>query len=135
MKQFKTAVLILSGLALFYASSTRLINPSAAVFLQTFFENPENSLGIAVDLVNEIRGMGAVLFISGIIALFGGIRVGFRETAFVVTTVIFGGVAIGRSLSFLVDGIPNQDLIRVALIEVVLAALNIVGLVLVMRKG
>ncbi|MEM7114882.1 MAG: DUF4345 domain-containing protein [Chloroflexota bacterium] len=129
MKNFKIIVLVLSALALFYASSSRFINPTGAVFLQTFFENPENSLETAVDLVNEIRGVGAVLFLGGIVALFGAIRADSRQTSFVVTTVIFGGIVIGRSLSFFMDGIPNQDLIRVAITEGVLAVLNIFCLV------
>lgn len=129
MKIFKIIVLVLSGLALFYASSSRLINPAGAVFLQTFFENPENSLTTAVDLVNEIRGVGAVLLLGGIISLIGAFRTSFTQTSFVVTTVIFGGIVIGRSLSFLIDGIPNQDLIRVAVVEAVLAILNVYCLI------
>ncbi|MEM7133626.1 MAG: DUF4345 domain-containing protein [Chloroflexota bacterium] len=129
MNIFKIAVLVLSGLGLFYASSSRLINPTEAVFLQTFFENPENSLEVAINLVNEIRGVGAVLFLGGIIALLGAIRADFRHTSFVVTTVIFGGIVLGRSLSFFIDGIPSQDLIRVAITEGVLGALNVFCLV------
>ncbi|MEM9775933.1 MAG: DUF4345 domain-containing protein [Chloroflexota bacterium] len=129
MKTFKTIVLVLSGLALFYASSSRLINPAAAVFLQTFFENPENSLDIALDLVNEIRGVGAVLFLGGIIALIGARRSDFRFTAFVVTNVIFSGIVIGRLLSFFIDGSPHSDLIVVLITEAILAVLNMVGLI------
>ncbi|MFK7804868.1 MAG: DUF4345 domain-containing protein [Anaerolineae bacterium] len=134
MKIFNVIVLVLSGLALFYASATRLINPAGAVFLQTFFENSENSLEIATDLVNEIRGVGAVLFLGGIIALLGAIRGDFRKTSFVVTSIIFGGVVIGRSISFFIDGNPNQDLIRVAMIEGVLAALNVFCFVKLVSK-
>jgi len=108
MKIFKIIVLVLSGLALFYASSFRLINPSEAVFLQTLFENSQNSLESATDLINEIRGAGAVLFLGGIIALFGSIREDFRSTSFVVTAAIFGGITIGRSISFYIDGAPGQ---------------------------
>ncbi|MEM9775701.1 MAG: DUF4345 domain-containing protein [Chloroflexota bacterium] len=129
MKTFKIVVLILSGLALFYASSSRLFIPAGAVFLQTFFENPENSLDIAIDLVNEIRGVGSVLFLGGIIALIGARRADFRFTAFVVTNVIFSGIVIGRSLSFLIDGMPHSGLIVVFTTEAVLAVLNIFCLI------
>ncbi|MEM8858003.1 MAG: DUF4345 domain-containing protein [Chloroflexota bacterium] len=135
MRTFKIIVLVLSGLALFYASSSRLIDPAAAVFLQTFFESPQNSLGIAIDLVNEIRGVGAVLLLGGIIALIGARRANFRFTSFVVTNVIFCGIVIGRLLSFLLDGMPNPDLIRVAITEAVLAVLNIVCLVTIIAQG
>ncbi len=129
MKIFKIIVLTLSGLALFYACSMRLINPTEAVFLQTYLENPENSLDIYIDLVNEIRGVGAVMFLGGIIALLGIIRSDFRLTSFVVAAIIFGGVISGRSLSLFIDGIPNENLIRAAIAEGVLAALNIFCLV------
>lgn len=134
MKIFKIVVLVLSGLALFYASSSRLINPAGAVFLQTFFENPANSLESATDLINEIRGVGAVMFLGGVVALLGAIKTDFRQTSFVVTAVIFGGVVIGRSLSFFIDGNPSQDLIRVAVIEGVLAVLNVFCLVNIVSK-
>ena len=129
MNIFKIVVLALSGLALFYASSTRLINPTEAVFLQTYLENPENSLEVDIDLVNEIRGVGAVMFLGGIIAFLGTIRADFRLTSFVVATVIFGGVVLGRSLSLFIDGIPNENLIRAATAEGVLGTLNIFCLI------
>ncbi len=135
MKILKIVVLALSGLALFYASSSRLINPTGAVFLQTYFANPVNSLALDIDLVNEIRGVGAVMFFGGIVAFLGTIRADFRQTAFVVTTVIFGGVVFGRSLSLFIDGIPNVNLIRAAIAEGVLAVLNIFCLVHLLVQG
>ena len=135
MKKFKMTVLILSGLALFYASASRLIDPSAAIFLQTFFENPENSLETAIDLTNEIRGVGAVMLLGGFVALIGTIRADFRQTSFVVTTVIFGGVILGRLFSFFVDGVPHQELLRVAMIEGALALLSLICLVNILTRS
>lgn len=133
MKRFNIVVLVLSGLALFYASSSRLIDPTKSVFLQTFFEHPENSLSVATDLINEIRGVGAVMFLGGVVALLGVIKLDFRQTALVVTTVIFVGVVLGRSVSFFFDGMPPQDLIRVAITEGVLSILNVFCLVKTIR--
>ncbi|MEL6698048.1 MAG: DUF4345 family protein [Bacteroidota bacterium] len=128
MKIFYIVVLVLSGLALFYACTMRLINPKGAVFLQTFFENPENSLDNHTDWVSEIRGVGAVMLLGGIVVLLGAVKADFRFTSFVVATVIFTGVVMGRSLSFFLEGVPHPNLIRVAITEGVLAALNIYGL-------
>lgn len=125
MKIFQIVVLSLSGLALLYACSLRLFNPEGAVFLQTYFENPANSLETHVDLINEIRGVGAVMLLGGIIALLGTLKADFRLSAFVVLTVILGGVVLGRSLSFMIDGIPHANLIRAAIVEGVLAMLNV----------
>ncbi len=134
MKIFKIVVLTLSGLALFYASAARLFNPAKAVFLQTYFQNPQNSLDIAIDLVSEIRGVGAVMLLGGILALLGAIRPEIRQTSFAVGSVIFGGVILGRLISFYIDGVPHQALIRVAVIEAVLAALNIFCLVRMLAR-
>lgn len=135
MQIFKNVVLVLSGLALFYASSMRLINPTEAVFLQTYFANPENSLAIDIDLVNEIRGVGGVLFLGGIIAFLGVIRADFRRTSFIVATVIFGGILLGRSLSLFIDGISNERLIRAVIAEGVLGALNVFCLGNILIQG
>ena len=132
MKIFKIVVLTLSGLALFYACSMRLINPTRAVFLQTYFENTANSQVINIDLLSEIRGVGSVMFFGAIIAFIGAIRADFRLTSFVVVTLIFGGVVFGRSLSLIIDGMPNEDLIRATTAEIVLAALNMFCL---LQKG
>ncbi|MEL6134409.1 MAG: DUF4345 family protein [Bacteroidota bacterium] len=135
MKTFQIIVLALSGLALFYACTMRLINPKGAVFLQTYFENSANSLDLHKDLVNEIRGVGMVMLLGGIVAFLGIIKVDFRFTAFVVATVIFTGVILGRSLSFFVDGMPPTQLLRAAVAEGVLAALNIYGLARLLMEG
>ncbi|MEO1441010.1 MAG: DUF4345 domain-containing protein [Chloroflexota bacterium] len=129
MKIFNIIVLALSGLALFYASSMRLINPAEAVFLQTYFENPDIHLRTDIDLVNEIRGVGAVMVLGGIVALIGTIRAGFRFTSFVVATVILGGVVLGRSLSLFIDGIPDASLMRAFVAEIVLSVLNVFCLI------
>lgn len=135
MKIFQIIVLSLSGMALFYASSMRLFKPTKAVFLQHYFENPANSLESHVDLANEIRGIGAVMLLGGIIALFGVFRPDFMQTALVVTTLIFVGVVLGRSISWLFDGAPPVNLIRAAIAEAVLAVLNAYCLIGIMSES
>ncbi|MCI4667475.1 MAG: DUF4345 domain-containing protein [Bacteroidia bacterium] len=135
MKTFKVVVLALSGMALFYACASRLINPTDAIFLQSYFENPDNSLAIHKDLANEIRAEGGVMLFGGIIALIGAIRWDFRLVSFVITTVIFGGVILGRSLGLTIDGVPHPAIIRAAIAEGVLFAFNILCLLDVLIKG
>ena len=128
METFNITVLILSGLALFYASSMRLINPKKAKFLQSYLAKPENKLEKDIDLLNEIRGIGAVMLLGGIIILLGAILPDFRLSAFVVALVLLFGVVLGRLISFGLDGKPNQDVLRATFIEIVLSGLNIFGL-------
>lgn len=129
METFQILILLLSGLALFYASFMRLINPKKAVFLQTYLSNPENRLENDPDLVNEIRGVGAVMLLGGIVILSGVIMPNLKLTSFVVAIVIFFGVVAGRLISFGLDGKPNLDVIRATVVEVVLGGLNIFCLV------
>ncbi|MEM6526799.1 MAG: DUF4345 domain-containing protein [Chloroflexota bacterium] len=135
MRIFQIVVLVLSGLALLYACSMRFINPTEAVFLQTYFENPDNRLEADIELVNEIRGVGAVMLLGAIVTFLGAIRADFRLTALVVAAVILGGVVLGRSLSLFIDGIPDADLIRAYVAEIVLGTLNVVCLISLFIQG
>ena len=121
--------LTLSGLALFYASSMRLVNPSKANFLQTYVTKSENKLAEDVDLLNEIRGVGAVMLLGGIVILLGTIMPALRLGSFLVAVVIFLGVVFGRLISFGLDGRPNKDVIKGTFAEIVISALNIYCLV------
>ncbi|MEL7124473.1 MAG: DUF4345 domain-containing protein [Bacteroidota bacterium] len=134
METFKIVVLSLSGLALFYASSMRLINPNKANFLKTYIGNSEIKLEKDTDLLNEIRGIGSVMLLGGILVLMGTIMPDFKQTSFVVASLIFGGVVLGRLISFGLDGIPNADIIRAAIIEVTLCVLNLFCLVSILRN-
>ena len=69
------------------------------------------------------------MFLGAIIAALGIIKADFRQTSFIVATVIFSGVVLGRSLSFFIDGTPNENLIRAASAEIVLSGLNIFCLI------
>ena len=135
MKIFNIIVLALSCLALFYACTMRLIHPDTAVFLQSYFEHLANSLETHIDLANEIRGVGMVMLLGGIVALIGAIWQDFRQAAFMVATVIFAGVILGRLVSFAIDGLPHTGVLRAAVAEAVLAGLNVVCLANSMLKG
>ncbi|MCI4667473.1 MAG: DUF4345 domain-containing protein [Bacteroidia bacterium] len=135
MEIFQIVVLSFSGLALVYACSMRLINPAKAVFLQSYFEDPANNLDMHIGLVNEIRGVGAVMLMAGIIAEIGIISSDFRIASFTITTLILSGVVFGRLTSLVLDGIPHKNLIRVIVAEGVLAALNAVCLINILSQG
>ena len=134
MKTFSNIVLALSGLALFYVCTMRLIDPSAAVFLHTYFADASNAL--TIEMASEIRGIGAEMLLGGIVAFVGIFMPRFKVTAFVVLCVMFGGVVLGRSVSLIVDGVPDASLERPATHEAILAALNVFCLtyILIMER-
>jgi len=129
MKLFQIVILSLSSLALLYASSMRLINPKKANFLKAYLSNPENELENDIDLVNEIRGIGAVMLLGGIAILLGAIIPDLRLTSFIIAIVIFLGIVSGRSISFILDGKPNKAVIKATIAEVFLSVLNIFCLI------
>lgn len=131
MKTFDNVVLALSGLALFYVCTMRLIDPSEAVFLRTYLEIG-NTLNI--EMASEIRGIGAEMLLAGIVAFLGIFIPRLKVTSFVVLSVLFVGVVLGRSVSLVVDGMPDESLLRPATIEMILAALNVFCLTYILTK-
>ena len=129
MEIFEIIILSLSGLALIYASSMRLIQPKKAHFLQTYLSNPVNKLENDTNLVNEIRGIGSVMCLGGLTIWIGIIIPSFRQTGFVVAIVILFGVVIGRLISIRLDGKPNKAIIKVMTVEIILSVFNIFCLV------
>lgn len=122
MRYFETGILAVSALALLYACFSRLIIPTEAVFLRTLLSVPDVTLADHPSLASEVRGVGAVMLIGAIIGLVGILKVTFRGTSFIVLSTIFVGIAVGRSTSILIDGLPEAELLLVLAIEILIAA-------------
>ena len=123
MEIIKIVILSLSGLMLLFVGTMRLSNP-----IKTYLKNSGIELSKDVDLLNEMRGVSAVMLCSGILILLGTFLTQFTFTSFVVAILIFVGFAIGRMTSMGVDGKPNKQLIQGLVFELVLGSLNIFGL-------
>ncbi|MEO9805156.1 MAG: DUF4345 domain-containing protein [Reichenbachiella sp.] len=120
MEIFKIVTLSLSGLMLFFVGAMRLSNP-----IKTYAKNSGIQLENDVNLLNEMRGVGAVMLCSGLIILLGTVVPVLTFTSFIVATLIFIGFAIGRILSMVSDGKPNKQLSQGLVFELVFGALNI----------
>ena len=131
MKIFNNIVLALSGLALFYMSTMRLFDPSAVVFLQSI---ADPSSVLTIEMANEIRAMGAENVLGGIVAFLGIFIPRFRFTAFVVLSVIFVGAALGRSVSLVVDDVPDENIFRAFHHQAILGVLNVFCLAYILIK-
>ncbi len=129
MEIFTIITLSLSSILLLYAGISRVIKPITSFCIQAYLENPEIKLEGEVSVFNEMRGAGASLAVGGIIILLGTIMPEFRLTSHVVAIVIFFGFAIGRLLSFALDGKPNKALVQATIFESIFGVLNIFGLV------
>ena len=125
MKKFTIIVLVLSALALLYASSSRLFSPTQAVFLTVTIENTEDFLESNTTLLNEIRGVGGVLLIGGLVTLLGAFVTRLRPISLHVSAVIFSGIVLGRLISFALEGIPSTEIVRIASVEAVFCVLTV----------
>ncbi|MEK6153903.1 DUF4345 family protein [Flavobacteriaceae bacterium 3-367] len=124
MEIIKIVILSLSALLLLVVGATRLGNP-----IKAYLKNSGITLAKDVDLLNEMRGVSAVMLCGGIIIALGIIVPSLTFTSFVVASLLFLGFALGRVISMAADGRPNKQLIQGLWFEVVLGAANVFGLV------
>ncbi|MEL6624388.1 MAG: DUF4345 domain-containing protein [Bacteroidota bacterium] len=123
MDIFTIVILALSGLMLLFVGIMRLTNP-----IKTYAKNSGINLTKDVDLLNEIRGISAVMLCGGIIILLGIFLPSLRLTSQIVAILIFLGFVIGRLLSMRIDGKPNKQIGQGILFELFFSLTNIVGL-------
>ncbi len=119
MEIVKTVTLSLSALLLLFVGLMRLSNP-----VKAYLKNSGITLTNDVDLLNEMRGVSAVMLCGGIIAGLGIIVPELTFTSHVVAVLIFLGFALGRLISMGVDRKPNKQIIQGIVFELVLGAAN-----------
>lgn len=115
-------ILALSALLLIFVGSMRLINP-----IKTFLNSSGIQLNNDVNLLNEMRGISAVMLCGGILIGLGIVLPEFRLTSFTIGSLIFLGFVIGRLISISADGKPNQQITQGIVFEIVLGAANVLG--------
>ncbi len=120
MEIFNIVILSISGLMLFtLAGLLRLINP-----IGNYWKNSGIKIENEVNMLSEVRGMSALMMFGGIIILLGTLIPELTLTSFVVAILLFGGYALGRLISFSIDGKPNKMIIIGLISEVVFCSLN-----------
>ncbi|MEQ9265981.1 MAG: DUF4345 domain-containing protein [Balneolaceae bacterium] len=122
MEIIKIVILALSALLLLFVGTMRLFNP-----IKTYLNSSGIKLENDADLLNEIRGISAVMLCAGIIIVLGIFVPTITFTSFVVGSLIFVGFAIGRLISISADGKPNKQIIQGITFELVLGTANIFG--------
>ncbi len=124
MEIVKIITLSLSGIMLLFVGAMRLGNP-----IKTYFKNSGIKLEKDASLLNEMRGVSAVMLCAGIVILFGTIIPGLSFSSLLVASLIFIGFAIGRLISIKVDGKPSKQITQGILFEVVLGIANVFCLI------
>jgi len=119
MEIFKIVILSLSGLLLFFVGTMRLINP-----IKTYLKNSGIKLENDVNLLNEMRGVSSVMLLAGVIILLGTFIPELTLTSHSFAILLFLGFAIGRVLSFGLDGKPNKLIVQGLIFELILGGAN-----------
>ena len=120
METFKIVTLSISGLLLLSMGVLRLTNP-----IKTYLKNSGIGLADDVNLLNEVRGVSALMMCAGILILLGTLFPQLTFTSFTIATLLFIGFAIGRVLSLIKDGKPNKMIIQGLFSELILGTLNL----------
>jgi len=114
MEIVQIVVLALTGLFLTLMGILRISNPIA-----NYAKNSGINLDNNVDLLNEMRGVSAVMLCAGIIIGMGALISGLMFTSFVVGALIYLGFAIGRFVGWATDGKPNKQISQGIVFELV----------------
>lgn len=124
MEIIRIVILLLSGLMLVFVGVMRLSNP-----IKAYLKNSGIKLENDTSLLNEIRGISAVMLCSGIIILLGTFIGKLSFTSHLVAVLIFLGFAIGRLVSLKIDGKPSKQITQGILFELILGTANIFCLI------
>ena len=124
METFKIVILSLSALLLISVGAMRLVNP-----IKTFAKSSGITLTNDVNLLNEIRGISALMLLAGMMIALGTFVSKLMLSSFMVAVLIYFGFAIGRLISIKADGKPNKQLMQGIGFEIVLGSLNVIGLI------
>ena len=76
-----------------------------------------------IDLHNIFRGIMCLYLGMAMISVTGIFKFRYWETATIINIVFMSGLAVGRLVSFIADGIPSIPLLIGFFVEVCLAAL------------
>lgn len=105
--------LVISGLLLTFVGGATLLMP---VELKA---SAGMELAGDINALNDVRGFSALLLGFAMLALFGAFAKHLTYTSTLTSTLLFLTLAIGRVISFIVDGIPVEGLVKATVLEVI----------------
>ncbi|WP_170550679.1 DUF4345 domain-containing protein [Ruegeria atlantica] len=110
-------ILGMSGLTAFAIGLAITLDP------QTFYANYGIVLSPQPNLMSELRAPAANLAVLGLIILCGACYQKLVQTSALLGATVFSAFALGRTVSFVLDGLPSDSILAAFAIEVFLALL------------
>ncbi len=124
MEIIEIVILSLSALLLVFVGAMRLQDP-----IKAYLKNSGIKLENDNSLLNEMRGVSAVMLSAGVIIALGIFIEKLTFTSHSVAVLIFIGFAIGRIVSLKADGKPSKQITQGILFELVFGVANIFCLI------
>ncbi len=87
---------------------------------------------LSLNMLSDLRGMGGMLLVFGIYSLISVFRPSMRQSALLISSLIYGTFFIFRTLGFVLDGLPDVAVRMAYGVELALAA---IGLTLLITKA
>ena len=122
-------ILFISGLIAISVGGSILFMPS------TFYAASGISLNGEVNLLNEIRASGGMIFAIGILIISGVFITRLTFTATVISMLLYLTYALSRIFSMSIDGIPVDTLIQALVLEIVIGILSVFAYLKYRFKG
>lgn len=116
-------ILALTGLFLVFIGLSRFINP-----IVNYAKNSGVVFPNEVNVLNEVKGVSVLMIGAGLLIVLGAVLSSFGFTAFVIGCLIFWGFAIGRLLSWAIDGRPNKKIVQGIAFEFIFGLAHLWGL-------
>ncbi|WP_170411537.1 DUF4345 domain-containing protein [Ruegeria arenilitoris] len=110
-------ILGMSGLTAFAIGLAITLDP------QSFYANYGIVLSPQPNLMSELRAPAANLAVLGLIILCGAFYQKLVQTSALLGVTVFSAFALGRTVSFVLDGLPSDSILAAFAIEVFLALL------------
>lgn len=130
MKNTHTVILLIEKV---FLSLSGLIAAGIAVAIWTvpaaFYGSYGIDLGGDVNLINELKAPAGVLFVAGVAILAGAVRRRFAPASMQVAALLYLSFGASRLASFATDGMPNDSIVSAAVLEVVIGAIAVFGLI------
>lgn len=86
-------------------------------------------LGGDISLLNEVRAPGGALMVSGILIMLGAFVIRLTFTSTVVSGLLYLSYGLSRLVSMSIDGMPADELVQAAVIEIVIGLVCVFALV------
>ncbi len=110
-------ILGMSGLTAFAIGLAITLDP------QSFYANYGIVLSPQPNLMSELRAPAANLAVLGLIILCGAFYKKLVQASALLGATVFSAFAVGRTISFVLDGWPSENILAAFAIEVLLAVL------------